>query len=204
MNLTIGSGDANSLFAGYKTKTFQDLLRKFAAEEKPYYNALSSPIDAFRIGAILEKNYLETLSDDYFFQFKSTCEEMNVFKSSIDFAKIQDGMLVDFDELKTIYFTEFIEIIEPNRENDDISFILKNSKLKHNYIQVQFQLMCSGLESANLVYLSVLNYNDEENISRVIQKNDYAKFRIFRDDKIIEKFKERGKIFQDIKDLIEL
>jgi len=34
-------------------------------------------------------------------------------------------------------------------------------------------------------------YNDEENISRVIQKNDYAKFRIFRDEKIIEKFKER-------------
>lgn len=204
MNLTIGSGDANSLFAGYKTKTFQDLVRKFAAEEKPYYNALSSPIDAFRIGAILENNYLKTLPDDYYFQFKSTCEEMNVFKSSIDFAKIQDGMLVDFDELKTIYFTEFIEIIEPNRDNEDISFILKNSKLKHNYIQVQFQLMCSGLESANLVYLSVLNYNDEENISRLIQKNDYAKFRIFRDEKIIEKFKERGKIFQDIKDLIEL
>jgi hypothetical protein len=68
MNLTIGSGDVAALMAGKDTKTFGDLMRKFVDENKPYYNALASPIDALRTGAILEKNYLLTLYDDDHFK----------------------------------------------------------------------------------------------------------------------------------------
>jgi predicted transcriptional regulator len=65
---------------------------------------------------------------------------------------------------------------------------------------VQAQLFCSKLESANIVFVSVDSYIDEENIFRKIQENEYSKFRIYRDESIISQIKERGKIFQTIKD----
>lgn len=201
MNLTIGSGDISALMAGINTKTFGDLMRKFVAEDKPYYNALASPIDALRTGAILEKNYLKLLSDDYFIQYKVTNEEMDVFTSSIDFAKINAGKIVDFDEMKTIHFSDYIGLIHPMiglEEKEQKTLLLKN--FKKNYYQVQAQLFCSKLESANIVFVSVDSYVDEENLFRVIQENEYSKFRIYRDEAIISQIKERGKIFQAIKD----
>lgn len=199
MNLIIGSGDVNSLLAGYKTKSYGDLLRKFVAEEKPYYNALSSPIDALRTGAILEVNYLNILPDNYFCQYKVQSKEMNIFKCSLDFAKIEGGEVTDFDELKTMWFTDYLDIIEPNK-NSDADFIKK--KFLHYYKQVQHQLYCTELESANIVFLSVTSYVDEENYMRVIKDNEFTKFRIYRDEEVINKIKERGLLFQTIKNTI--
>ena len=51
-------------------------------------------------------------------------------------------------------------------------------KFKQNYEQIQAQLMCSGLLSANLVFLSVETYDDEINFTRNINENEYSKFRI--------------------------
>ena len=200
MNLTIGSGDISSLMAGIDTKTYGDLMRKFVDENKPYYNAIASPIDALRTGAILETNYLKLLSDDYFIQYKVTNKEMDVFVSSLDFAKINNGKVVDFDELKTIHFTDYITLIQPLQSMDEKQqneYIKK--KFKKYYNQVQTQLFCSNLKSANLVFLSVDSYNDEENLMREIQENEYLKVRIIRDETVINQIKEKGNIFQTIK-----
>ena len=200
MNLTIGSGDISALMSGIDTKTYGDLMRKFVDENKPYYNAIASPIDALRTGVILETNYLKLLSDDYFIQYKVTNEEMNVFTSSLDFAKINNGKVVDFDELKTIHFTDYITLIQPLQSMDEKQqneYIKK--KFKKYYNQVQTQLFCSNLESANLVFLSVDSYNDEENLMREIQENEYLKVRIVRDETVINQIKEKGNIFQTIK-----
>lgn len=200
MNLTIGSGDISALMAGIQTKTFGDLMRKFVAEDKPYYNALASPIDALRTGAILEQNYLKLLSDDYFIQYKTTNEEMDVFTSSLDFAKINGGKVVDFDEMKTINFSDYIAIIHPMiglDEKEQKALLLKN--FKKNYYQVQIQLFCSKLDSANIVFVAIDSYIDEENLIREIQENEYAKFRIYRDENIISQITQKGQIFQTIK-----
>lgn len=200
MNLTIGSGDISALMAGKDTKTFGDLMRKFVDENKPYYNALASPIDALRTGAILEQNYLKLLSDDYFIQYKVSNEEMDVFTSSLDFAKINGGKVVDFDELKTIHLTDYIDYIQtliPLSQEKQQHVIKKTFKKYYN--QIQIQLFCSNLESANLVFLAVDSYDDDENMLREIQENEYAKFRIYRDEKIISQIKEKAIIFQTIK-----
>jgi len=200
MNLTIGSGDISALMSGIHTKGFGDLMRKFVDEYKPYYNALASPIDALRTGAILEQNYLKLLSDDYFIQYKVTNKEMDVFTSSIDFAKINGGKVIDFDEMKTIHFSDYIGLIIPIIGLDEKAqkeMILKN--FKKYYYQVQVQLFCAELESANLVFVSVDSYNDEENFAREIQENECSKFRVYRDEKIISEITKKGEIFQTIK-----
>lgn len=199
MNLTLGSGDISALMSGINTKAYKDLLRKFIDEDKPYYNALASPIDALRTGEILQSNYLLTLSDDYFIQYKATSKEMDVFTSSIDFAKINNGEIVDFDELKTIHLTDFIDIVQPIAESNYYLDTIK-SKFKKYYYQVQCQLYCAELDSANLVFLSVDSYDDEINIQREIRPNETAKFRITRNQKVITEIKDKAKIFQQIRD----
>ncbi len=200
MNLYIGSGDIKSILMGTDTKGYQDFLRKFVSDEKPNYNSFASPIDALRTGAILEQRYLLTLGNDYFCQWKSTYNEMDVFTSSIDFAKINDGEIVDFDELKTIWLTDYLDIIQPLEQLSisEYTQVLKK-KFEQNYEQIQAQLMCSGLLSAYLVFLSVETYDDEINFTRNINENEYSKFRIYRDDEVIDKIKQRGQIFQTIK-----
>lgn len=201
MNLTIGSGDISDLMSGIHTKGYQDLLRKFVDEGSPYYNALASPIDALRTGEILQSNYLLTLSDDYFIQYKATSKEMDVFTSSIDFAKINNGEIVDFDELKTIHLTDFIDIVQPTSELsgwDQTSAIAKTFKKYYN--QIQIQMYCADIKSANLVFLSVDSYDDEENFRREIRPNEIIKFKIERNEVVIGDIKEKAKIFQTIKD----
>jgi len=196
----IGSGDVAKLLMGKNTKGFQDLVRKFVSDESPNYNALASPIDALRTGAILEDQYFKTLPDGYYPQQKATSSEMDVFKCSLDFAKLEKNKIVDFDELKTVFFTDFLEF-QPYKNADYSNYISHLKKnYKANYNQIQQQLYVTGLEEANLVFLAVYNYDDEENAVREIQENEVIKFRIRRDEKVIETIKERGLFFQQIKD----
>lgn len=200
----IGSGDVGALMAGLQTKTHQTLLRRFVSDEIPHYNAKASPIDALRTGAILEDNYALFVPDGYYPQVKVISEEMNVLKASLDFAKIENKKVVDFQELKTCSFTDFLKF-EEYRTNLDLGIEkLIKKKYKKNYVQVQQQLFCSGLDSATLVFLAVYTYKDEENINRVIKPNELIKFRIKRDEKVIAAIKERAKIFQQIKDIYDV
>lgn len=200
MNLVIGSGDVKKILMDKSTKGYQEFLQKFVSNEKVIYNSFSSPIDALRTGAILESRYLLTLPENYYCQYKATFDEMDVFTSTIDFAQIYGGTIVDFDELKTIWLTDFLELIQPLKDKcqkEQTEFLKK--KFKDNYEQLQCQLMCTGFNEANLVFLSVESYDDEINKNRIIKETDYVKFRIKRDETVISKFKERGQIFQLIK-----
>jgi hypothetical protein len=189
----IGSGDVSALLSGKETKAHISLMQRFVSGEKPYYNAKASPIDALRTGAILEDRYLLTLPDDYYSQFMAASSEMDVFKCSLDFARMEKGKVVDFDELKTCSLDDFLQIQERGVD-------FKKPVYKKYYNQVQEQLYCTGLDSANLVFLVVYTYEDEANYNREIRENEYLKFRVERDEGVISLIKERGMIFQQIKD----
>ena len=120
MILTIGSSDATNLLAGRRTKAFTGLLQRFVSDTRPYWNSFNSPINALRTGAILERKYLEVLGDDYFVQVKATHDVFNCCTASIDFGKMQGGKLVDFDELKTVFLTDFIDKIVPIKDLGEV------------------------------------------------------------------------------------
>lgn len=201
MNLRIGSGDIGSLLMGTNTKGFQDFFRMFVSDKKPNYNAFASPIDACRAGAILEDRYLQILPDNYYPQYKVQSAEMDVFVATLDFAKIDGGEVVDFDELKTLNLEDFLKHVELLRDEPERVYLPVIKKtFKKYYNQVQEQLYCAGIDSANLVFLSVYTYNDEANYKRIIEPYDIIRFRIKRDEDVISVIKKRGQIFQTIKD----
>lgn len=196
----IGSGDIHALMSGKNTKSHIALMQRFVSGIKPYYNAFASPIDALRTGAILENRYLLTLPENYFTQYVVKSNDMDVFKCSIDFAKIEKGQLIDFDELKTLYLSDYLDFIEPIKHDNKALVEYVRKKHKAYYYQVQEQLYCTQLESCNLVFLSVTTYDDDTNWRRNIHPNEYCKIRISRDEKAINEIKDRGLIFQQIKD----
>ena len=203
MSLTIGSADAYKMLSGKKTKGFKDLMKKFILGNDVKYNAFASPIDALRTGAILENRFAEKTDKNYYSQYKSICKEYDCLVSTLDFAMLDDGKLVKFQELKPIFLTEYIDIILPISEmvsNEYTSVIRK--KFKSNYIQVQFQMLCSGLDKANLTFLSVDSYDDEHNKKRDIKESEYKTFQINRDEEVINKIKERAEFFQSIKNYL--
>jgi len=193
-SMYIGSGDNSSLLAKKSTQAYNKLLRRFVSDEKPYYNAKASPIDALRTGAILEDRYHLYLTDDFYAQCKSICQESDVLTSTLDFAKYENDKIVEFEELKTCQFDDFLKLQSANLE-----YVKK--KYKNNYNQVQHQLLCSGLKSATLVFLVVYDYEDEINYNRNISEDETIRFEIKRDEKVISKILAKASFFQIIKDL---
>ncbi|MEG1950852.1 MAG: hypothetical protein RR137_10890 [Odoribacter sp.] len=199
-SMYIGSGDTTFLLMGKNSTSHQNLLRRFVSDVVPYYNAKASPIDALRTGAILEERYMQILPDDYYPQYKVISKDMDVFKCSLDFAKLNNGNVVDFDEMKTCNFDDFLlfEQFRDDEKDEAIEFIKK--KYKHYYNQVQEQLYCTDLYSANIVFVVVYSYEDFINEARDIQPNEYIRFRINRDENVINKIKQCGLPFQYLKD----
>lgn len=193
-SMYIGSGDVSALLAGKSTLAYKNLLKRFVSDEKPYYNAKASPIDALRTGAILEDRYLLYLSNDFYSQCKVVNKDFDVLMSTLDFAKYENDIIIEFQELKTCQFDDFMKI-----QNADIDYIKK--KYKNNYNQVQHQLFCSGLKSATLVFLVVYEYEDEINYNRDIIKSQVVTFEVNRDELVIAKIVERASFFQTIKDM---
>jgi len=191
-SMYIGSSDTSSLLAKKTSKSYGNLLRRFVSDNKPYYNAKASPIDALRTGAILEERYGLILPENYYTQYKCVHSELDVLTSSIDFAKLYRGNILDFDELKTCQFDDYLNI-----QDADIEYIKKN--YRNNYLQIQLQLLCSGLDRANLVFLVVYTYDDEINEVRNIKENEFVKIRISRDEEVLNRIIDRAKIFQQIK-----
>ncbi len=199
--LTIGSADAPKLISGKHTKGYADLWRKFLDENPPYYNSFASPIDALRTGAILEVPYFNSLPDDYFVQVKKHHDEFNAMTSSLDFSRLDKGKVIEFEELKTIHISDYIDLIVAMRKmSKDEQQETIRKKFRNNFIQIQFQLSCTGLDSAKLSFLSVESYDDEVNARRVITDDDVTKFDVFRDKEIITLIEERAQMFQQVKD----
>ena len=201
MNMYIGSGDTAALLSGKETQAYQKLWAKFVSNDKPNYNAKASPIDALRTGAILEERYSLTLDDSYFCQVKAVCDRSNVMRSSLDFSQIQEGNIVDFEELKCVFFTDYLEFMEFKDDNDLLVKYIKK-EYKNYYNQVQFQLLCTGLSSALNVYVPVYSYLDDENYQRDILESEKLKIRVYRDESVISKIIERAEPFQYVKDHI--
>lgn len=195
----IGSGDVSSMMAGKDTKAYLSLMQRFVSNEIPYYNAKESPIDALRTGAILEERFFLTLDDSWFYQYFVQSNEMDVFKATLDFAQINGGEVVDFIELKTVGFNDYITMVEPIRDDNKALVDFLKKKHKNYYNQIQEQIYCTQLERAHLCFLSVTSYDDEENYTRIINSHEYTLVEVERDDEVIDAIKERGQIFQTIK-----
>lgn len=196
----IGSGDVASMMAGKDTKAYQSLMQRFVSNEVPYHNAKGSPIDALRTGAILEERFYQTLDDSWFCQYFVQSKEMDVFKATLDFAQLTNGDVSDFIELKTVGFNDYITMVEPIRNDNDALVEFLKKKHKAYYYQVQEQLFCTGLEHAHICFLCVTSYEDDENYLRIIKEHEYTKVMVERDDLVIDAIRERGMIFQQIKD----
>jgi hypothetical protein len=195
----IGSGDVSSLMAGKDTKAYLSLMQRFVSNEIPYYNAKESPIDALRTGAILEERFFLTLDDSWFCQYFVQSKEMDVFKATLDFAQINGDEVVDFIELKTVGFNDYLTMIEPIRDDNKTLVEFLKKKHKAYYYQIQEQLYCTNLERAHLCFLSVTSYDDDENYQRIINSHEYTLVEVERDDAVINAIRERGQIFQTIK-----
>lgn len=198
--LYIGSGDVHALMMGRTSAGYLRLLQRFVSGIVPHYNALASPIDALRTGAILEERFYQTLPFEWFPQYRVQSDEMDVFRASLDFAKLDEGRVVDFIELKTVNLDEYIENIQPIVDDNDALLEFLRRKRPSYYNQIQEQMYCAGLDVAHLVFLSVTSYDDAENYAREIKDNEYVMVTVPRDNDTINEIKEKGKLFQTIRD----
>lgn len=198
--LYIGSGDVHALMMGRTSAGYLRLLQRFVSGIEPHHNALASPIDALRTGAILEERFFQTLPFEWFPQYRVQSDEMDVFRASLDFAKLDEGRVVDFIELKTVNLDEYIENIQPIVDDNDALLEFLRRKRPSYYNQIQEQMYCAGLDVAHLVFLSVTSYDDAENYTRDIKDNEYVMVTVPRDNDTISEIKEKGKLFQTIRD----
>ena len=194
----LSSGYVDKLLAGKNTVGHKKLVEMFISGERPIYNAKASPIDAFRIGAILEDRFYLTLDETYLSQYIVWSKDYPFCKATLDFANIKSNKVESFKELKTCFFTDFLNFQEykDSPYRDYISYI--KTKYKNNYNQIQYQLLCTGLDEADLVYLEVKNYDDSANMERVIQSDEYISFKIYRDEEVINEIRDRLKFFESI------
>lgn len=195
-SMYIGSGDVTDLLAKRNTKGFAKLMTRFTSGEKPNYNALASPVDALRTGAILE-NILAKYMEDFYTQWRVESDDMDVFRASLDFARLENKRVVEFIELKTIGWQDWGVLKNKVEEGSALEFVKK--KYKNYYNQVQEQLYCTGLDSAYIRFLIVYSYVDEENYMRELSPSEWIDILILRDNEVIDEIKNRGKIFQLIK-----
>lgn len=194
----LGSGDTTALLSGIDTKGHLALLQKFVSGVTPSYNAKASPIDALRIGAILEERYIDQFDDDnYYPQVLAVCPTMDVLICHLDIAKMENGRILEFIEVKTVGFVDFQEMILMT-EAELLEHVRKAYKSYYN--QVQQQLLCTELPEAEIHFVQVMDYEDDNNYNRIINPSEVIKCRIEADPEVQGKIITRGKIFQDIKD----
>ena len=197
MAFTIGSGDVKNLLSkNKKTKTYKTFLSKFLGITEICYNAQNSPIDALRTGAILEDRFGYYLAGKgYYEQIRVVCEGMDVLVSTLDFSLLEDGKVIEFIELKTLQFKDFIELESIELDGEYIK-----KKHKDYYNQIQQQLLVTGLKKGNLAFLCVYSYEDDENRTREIQDNEVLMVEIQRDQDVIDKIISEASMFQTMKE----
>lgn len=194
----LGSGDTTALLSGIDTKGHLSLLQRFVSDVKPNYNAKASPIDALRIGAILEERYISQFEDDNFYpQVLAVCPSMDVLICHLDIAKVEEGKIIEFIEVKTVGFVDFQEMILMNSD-ELLNHVMK--VYKNYYNQVQQQLICTGLKSAEIHFIQVFDYDDNHNYERVINPAEVLICKIDANIEVQGKIMDRAQLFQCIKD----
>lgn len=198
MKLSIGSGDVKSIMMGKKTKGYQDFLRAFVSDEIQIYNSYASPIDALRTGKILEDRFTQHI-EGFYQDIKVRSKTFDVMAASLDFGKFEGNKVVDFIELKTMWLSDYLDLVSPLKGDNDalVSWFKKDAKAYYN--QVQHQLYVSELEECTVCYLSVQSYDDDFNNQYQITENDYTMFRVKRDQEVIDKILKEVEFFQTIK-----
>lgn len=197
--MQIGSGDIVALLSGKYTITHKRLIEQFVSGVKPRYNSLHPNCPGqFRAGAILETKYYSLLPKEYCPQYPAVSDEMDVFICHLDYALLDNGIVKDFEEVKTIKFDNFKIISRIDDNSVAVQYIKKYYKTIYN--QIQEQLFCTKLSEATLTFISVHSYEDVDNYMRVLTPDDVFKIRISRDEEIISRIKERGSVFQVMRD----
>lgn len=193
----LGSGDTTLLLSGIDTKGHLSLFQRFVSNVKPNYNSKASPIDAMRIGSILEDQYIAQFDDDnYYPQVCAICPYMDVLICHLDIAKVEEGKVIEFIEVKTVGFVDFQDMLLMSDEE-----LLRHVRkaYKNYYNQVQQQLLCTGLAEAEIHFIQVFDYDDDHNYNRVINPTEVLKCKIGTDIKIQHEILDRAKVFQEIK-----
>ncbi len=195
--MRIGSGHVKDLLQGVETKGFKDLLVKFIKDERENRNALNSPIQQFRTGAILEEVMYKSMPDSYMAQVRMQSKDYNIMTCTLDFALLDKGKVTYFVEMKTLNFDSFISLYSTDNKLD---YVRKYYKSYYN--QVQEQMLVTGLKSCTIMFVVVLSDDDNENWNRVFNKEDIVNVVIPFDQKVGDKIIERIKFFQQIKDYL--
>lgn len=195
--MRIGSGHVKDLLQGVETKGFKDLLVKFIKDEPENRNALNSPIQQFRTGAILEEVMYKSMPDSYMAQVRMQSKDYDIMTCTLDFALLDKGKVTYFVEMKTLNFDSFISLYSTANKLD---YVRKYYKSYYN--QVQEQMLVTGLKSCTIMFVVVLSDDDNENWNRVFNKEDIVNVVIPFDQKVGDKIIERIKFFQQIKDYL--
>lgn len=200
MYMKIGSGDIKDLLAKFDTKAYRGLWDKFMSNNPPVYNAIRSPIDQLRTGAILEDVYYKRLIEDFLPQYKVTSSDMDCLTVTLDFANLENGKVIEFEELKSVDFDKFIELEKLKQSSTDAYTLYLKKYYKIYYNQIQSQLYATGLDKCTLTFVVVYEYDDEINSNRILSDKEYIKFNIKRDEEVINLIKYRLTPFQKFKD----
>ena len=186
-SMCLCADDTSALLSRTSSGEHLKLLQKFVSGD-----VSERQTDADRLKSAVIQSYFEILPVSYYYKLPAICKEADVFRTVIDCAKMDRGILSDFDDIIPVRFDELDKL----RNSDETE--IKNHN-RHWYNRIQMMLLCSGLRSGNLAFVGVESFVPEHNIARELSSADYAKIRIRRDNKTIEKIKERGAIFGQIR-----
>jgi len=196
--MRIGSGQTTKLLQKTTSKGFRDLIAEFVKGETEYPDAMKSPIDSFRAGAILEEVMYKYMPDEYLPQIRIISRVYDVMTSTLDFAVPQGNWVSRFTEMKSINFEDFLKL---NAEKNKLDYI--KTKYKNYYNQVQQQLFVTDLPEGTLMFIPVYDAKDDEsNRNRVIYDYEIIQIPITPDARIQSLIEERAKFFQSLKNFL--
>lgn len=195
--MRIGSGNIKDLLQDKNSKGFKKLLIDFIKDEPINRNALNSPIQQFRTGAILEEVMYKSMPENYMAQVRVKSDLFDIMTCTLDFALLDKGKVTYFVEMKTLNFDSFISLYSASNRLEHIKKYYKSY-----YNQVQEQMLVTGLKTCTIMFVVVLSDDDNDNWNRVFKKEDIVNVVVPFDEMVGNKIIERISFFQQIKDFL--
>lgn len=195
--MRIGSGNIKDLLQDRNSKGFKKLLIDFIKDEPINRNALNSPIQQFRTGAILEEVMYKSMPENYMAQVRVKSDLFDIMTCTLDFALLDKGKVTYFVEMKTLNFDSFISLYSASNRLEHIKKYYKSY-----YNQVQEQMLVTGLKTCTIMFVVVLSDDDNDNWNRVFKKEDIVNVVVPFDEMVGNKIIERISFFQQIKDFL--